>query len=278
MLSFDCHAAGTYDPILPGEVSFLKSDGDWILVPLRLRSGKQFTAMLDTGSPRTILDESLNPDLGKPVGKTTVFFPGAKPMRASVFKAELFLGDVPLQAGRRVVTARRDGKAILGLDCLRHYCIQLDFAARKLRFLDPENLRTEDLGRAFPLHLASWTGHASFRQDFMGNKGVNWLIDTGGSGVDALLNPKLFKVLLHNYSLSPAQMAVNGQATRGVILPEFTFFCERHADVVFGELRSDIWAGAPNVLALRFLARHRVTLDFPKRMMFLRSTDKESSP
>jgi len=32
---------------------------------------------------------------------------------------------------------------ILGVDCLRHYCIQLDFAARKMRFLDPETLSEE---------------------------------------------------------------------------------------------------------------------------------------
>ncbi len=40
---------------------------------------------------------------------------------------------------------------ILGMDCLRHYCVQLDFEAKKVCFLDPKNFPDEDLGKSFPL-------------------------------------------------------------------------------------------------------------------------------
>lgn len=46
---------------------------------------------------------------------------------------------------------------ILGMDCLRHYCLQLDFAAGKMRFLDPKQLDVSQLGKPFPLNLSRYS-------------------------------------------------------------------------------------------------------------------------
>jgi hypothetical protein len=47
--------------------------------------------------------------------------------------------DLPSLAGKPPL-------GILGMDCLSDYCLQLDFAQRKLRFLDPNRLDASSLG------------------------------------------------------------------------------------------------------------------------------------
>jgi len=64
------------------------------------------------------------------------------------------------------------------MDILRHYCIQLDFEAGKMRFLDPDHLNTAELGKVFPLTL---NGDRPFIQhdSLLGGTSANPLIDTG---------------------------------------------------------------------------------------------------
>ena len=60
--------------------------------------------------------------------------------------------------------------AILGMDCLRHYCFQVDFAAGKIRFLDPDHVPTEELGQPFSISISPWTGNVIARENFLGLK------------------------------------------------------------------------------------------------------------
>src|SRR6267142_2319586 len=46
-------------------------------------------------------------------------------------------------------------KGILGMDLLRHYCVQLDFEAGMIRFLNSNELDVATLGKAFPLTFLS---------------------------------------------------------------------------------------------------------------------------
>jgi hypothetical protein len=276
VLSLCCSASdNSRHPILPDEVPLIKGAADSVRVNLRLRNGKQLIAMVDTGSKDTILDESLNPELGTSLGTSSVSYPGIKRTRAGVFKAELYLGGVQLLTGHRILTAPRGGVGILGMDCLRHYCIQLDFVSGKIRFLDPDQAHTNDLGQPFPISISPWTGYVTLHETFLGIKGAHWLVDTAGCGVDALLNPKLFEETLRRCRVSSASMELNGAATCGAILPEGVFGGESYTNLVFGEVRRDIWPKAPNVIALRFLSRHVVTFNFPKRVMYLRRRSTE---
>jgi hypothetical protein len=227
-------------PPLPGETSLNKGAGrgDQIRVPLHLKSGQEIPVMVDTGSPDTMLDKSLNTKLGKRIGKEKFKFPAMRKGTAASYKApELYLGGTQLRIGKKVSTIDwNGGAAILGMDCLQHYCIQLDFTAGKLRFLDPDHLKTEELGQAFHITISPWTGHVFVREDFMGAKHVKWMIDTG-LNADGLLKRKLFKQALRAQHVSTAQGELNGAKGLGALFPETEF---RGGEVY----KSDHWGNA----------------------------------
>jgi hypothetical protein len=82
----------------------------------------------------------------------------------------------------------RSLQGILGMDCLRHYCLQLDFVNQELRFLDPDHPGSENLGRGFPLTISG--AGVTVRETLAGHD--------AGSGIDSAeyddgaLNPVLF--------------------------------------------------------------------------------------
>src|SRR5260221_11812647 len=170
-LSCSCSTASTRmadcldRPCLPGEVAMNKGAGrgDLLYLTLRTQTGKELLFTVDTGCPNTILDKSLEPTLGKRLGMRFLWY-GAYGLKVggSYAAPNLYLGDTRLRTGPRVATddlrrrllnqlAGRPIMGVIGMDCLRHYCIQLDFATGKVRFLDPDQLRTDELGKAFPL-------------------------------------------------------------------------------------------------------------------------------
>jgi hypothetical protein len=146
-------------------------------------------------------------------------------------------------------------KGMLGADCLRHYCIQMDFAAGKVRFLDSEHADRQTWGKAFPIvPLNSGDGRPAVSENLFGAQGANSLIDSGYNS-DGWLMPKYFRQWT-NEAAPPA----GGQARspNGLFGGEkYTFMSLRMEDV-----ESD-------GLGLRFLARHLVTLDFPNNTMYL---------
>ena len=267
-------ADASIPPPLPAETSLNKGAGrgDQIRVTLHLKIGQEIPVMVDTGAPDTILDKSLNPELGIRLGTKQHKFLAIKKVTAATYKApELYLGGTQLRIGKRVSTIDRNGDAaILGMDCLQHYCIQLDFAAGKLRFLDPDHLKTEELGQAFPITVSPWTGHVFMREDFMGAKGVKWMIDTG-LNIDGVLKRKLFKQALRAQHITAAQAESNGAKGLWALFPETEFRGQRYTNLMIGEMPRNAPL-PPNLIGLQFLARHLVTFNFPKRIMYLKRT------
>jgi len=262
-------------PPLPAETPLNKGAGrgDLIRVTLHLKSGQEIPVMVDTGAPDTLLDKSLNPELGKCLGKKKFKITAMKKGTAAIYNApELCLDGTQLLIGKRVSTADRNGDAaLLGMDCLRHYCIQLDFGVRKLRFLDPDHLKTEELGEASPITISPWTRHVHVREDFMGAKGAKWMIDTG-LNIDGLLKRKLFKQALRAQHASAAQGESNGaKGVLGALFPEAEFRGKTYTNLVFAEMPPKE-ALPPRLIGLQFLARHLVTFNFPKRVMYLKRT------
>ena len=237
-------------PKLPAElpINHGAGRGGLLIVPLRLEDGEELPFVLDTGSTGTLLDHSLEPKLGKRLGTTTMHSWGTS-RELPVFAApRLYLGGVPLDVGDRVVgddcqrMPSDSGPPIMGMlsiDCLRHYCIQLDFAAGKMRFLEPEHVNAVELGKAFPI---TWVEGRPFvhHDGLVQGIGTNSLIDTG-------------------------------YPTDGVIAelgPGTSYYAER---VWAGETYTNLLLGNGGyVLGLRFLARHLVTLDFLNGTMYLR--------
>lgn len=261
-------------PTLPGEVSFNEGAGrgDLLYLALRLDNGDELLFTLDTGSPVTVFDKSLQPRLGQRLGTTAVTYPGLGPKRGRVYAApRLYLGNAQLMTGSWIVTddlgripfPNRQVRGILGMDCLRHYCIQLDFSARKIRFLDPEVAAKAALGKAFPLTFSSGLVNVFVGENFIGAKGSASAIDTGDNG-DGGLESKLFLAALQDQrGVLTNRSDIGAAKPAKAYFPEVVFGGEKYADV-------KLWQSVGmNTIGLRFLARHLVTFNFPKRTMYL---------
>ena len=154
---------------------------------------------------------------------------------------------------------------ILGMAHLRHYCIQLDFEAGKMRFLDPNDVNAAELGKAFPLAFSSegqserelirpFIHHSSLIE----GKGADLLIDTGFN-IDGGMKPGLFRREVWKQK---------GDLTAG----RTAQFRECVWDgETYTNLTIRTWPGS-SLIGLRFLARHLVTFNFPKRTMYLKQT------
>src|SRR5262245_56886340 len=147
---------------LPSEIAINKDagHGNWILVTLRLDSGEELPFMVDTGAADTFLDKSLETKLGARLGTTTFSLWGVKHEASAYTPPPLYWGNaLPIKTGRFIYAADwlpklRSGRRImgvLGMDCLKHHCLQLDFEAGKMRFLDADHVNAAELGKAFPL-------------------------------------------------------------------------------------------------------------------------------
>ena len=103
----------------------------------------------------------------------------------------------------------------------------------------------------------------------MGVKGAKWIIDTG-LNVDGVLKRKLFRKAIRAQHVSPVQGELNGAKGLGACFPEAEFRGQTYTNLIIGEMPRN--RPLPNLIGLQFLARHLVTLNFPKRIMYLKRT------
>ena len=239
--------------------------GNWLFVTLHLEDGEKLPFFIDTACASTIFDQSLTAKLGTPLaGKyKSPRYPAPK----------LFLGDVQLKTGDAIGVhdftnesghAGRRIMGVLGIDCLKHYCIQLDFAAGKIRFLDPNHLETASLGQAFPLHYSEpW--HQPLLEDcnLVEASGKPTLIDSGYHTADGTLNSDQYAAAIRDGAVIP-----NPNKPGWALLPGCVWHGETHTNL-------DIARADWNAIGLKFLARHLVTLDFPERKIYFRQTRNE---
>lgn len=232
--------------------------GDLLTVMLRIgMDGEEYPFILDTGAPGTLFDRSLESKLTRlPLGIWTVQTLNEKQKSAVYVQPALYLGNVPLVTGKLAATfdmkqlssaIGRPIRGVLGMDCLRHYCIQLDFEAQRVRFLDPSSPRSAKPGTPFPVTFSFLGEKPSINHPgLMGGTASACEIDTGFNldGEDDLGT-------FH---------AINNGVGR---IPSCAWNGDTYDDLLVGNSRSD------NRLGLRFLARHLVTLDFPNRTLYL---------
>jgi hypothetical protein len=287
LLLCSCATKSSTRPPLPADASINKGAGrgDFLLVMLHLKDGKELLFAVDTGMPITTLDSSLESKLGKCIGTNQYDYVWYGKAENRVYTApKLYLANTRLVTGkwvftddlsRKFITENSSGTdadrrvwGILGMDCLENYCIQLDFAAEKMRFLDPNHLKAESLGKAFPITLSDRRMRVG--ETLAGVKGNSW-IDTGDPN-DGALVPELFDHQLKN------QKDQKGIVTREFKTPAGK--AEIAARVPNGEFGGLIYTNLvllkspdENIVGLQFLARHLVTLNFPKRTMYLKQTN-----
>jgi hypothetical protein len=254
---------------LPADVTINKDAGrgNWLLLMLRLKSGDELPFVVDTGSADTFLDKTLEPQLGERRGTTTFPHWGVKHEAGAYLAPQLYLGNTPLSTGRFVFTSDwlpkshsgRPIMGVLGMDCLKHYCIELDFEAGKMRFLDPNDMNATGPGEAFPLTLTRgrpFIHHSSL----LGGKNTSLLIDSGFDG-DGGLGAGSFREVL-DQRRSVAGNGVKALGSGWMFVPEEVWDGVTYTNLTIGE--------GGNLIGLRFLARHLVTLNFPKRTMYLK--------
>jgi len=247
--------------------------GDWIMVTLHMQDGAELPFLVDTGAPFTYFDKSLEPKLGNPIGNHVAISYYGK-FTGHVCRApKLFLGGTQLRTDREVITldlkrlsdcrthSQSQVMGILGMDCLRHYCIQLDFAAAKMQFLDPDHLDTRELGRAFAFSLTS--RRPMIHENLLGMPETT-LIDLGCPN-DGQLSMKLLaetanrrETVANAETPCPFKNKIRARFSSGV------FGGENYPSLHITGNNDD------NTIGLRFLARHLVTLNFPKRTMYLK--------
>jgi hypothetical protein len=134
------------------------------------------------------------------------------------------------------------------MDCLKHYRIQLDFEARKMRFLNRDQLNPAELGQAFALTNSGnlpLLNHVSLA----GTNSTLMLIDSGYD-IDGQI------------AKGPVRVTNDWQI---VHLPERVWHETTYTNLAVRQADDNRC-----VLGLRFLARHLVTFDFPSQTMYLK--------
>jgi hypothetical protein len=260
-------------PPLPAETAFDIGAGRGGLIYLRLHTERlgELVFAVDSGAQWTALDKSLEPKLGRRLGSVETHTHYGVREGGAYKDPRLYLGNTRLLTGGWVATDDLSRipfpnslvNGILGMDCLRHYCVQLDFADRKIRFLDPDGVKNEELGNGFPLTISS--NRVFVDANLLGVKGASSLIDTGDN-TDGALAPKLFQQELEEQGLTNHVKRSAHTGSRKALFPSGVFGGETYPDLRLWE------SSGGNTIGLRFLARHLVTLNFPKRIMYLKRT------
>ena len=250
--------------------------GGWLIVMLRLESGEKLPFVLDTDSPFTVFDKSMEPKLGEHLDTGTFSAFGVAQKSDRYVAPKLYLGNTRLMTGSYIVTYdfKQQIKqfpsysgipvmGVLGMDVLKHYCIQLDFERSRMRFLDDKRANKKDWGTPFPLTDVG-DGCFAIGENLVGAKGPGSLIDTGDNS-HGCLTPKLFQQWT-NQAAPPA----SGEARS----PDGVLGGETYHDLDLQCLDKGDHASDSNfnTIGLYVLSENLVTLDFPDRTMYLKRT------
>ena len=268
-LLFLCfYAAGnSAHPEILTEISMNKmaGRGDFLIVTLQLQDGQRLPFVVDTGASGTLLDQSLAPKLGKPLGKIRYQHWNVVSTYKVYAAPRLYLGNVALILTNRVAVydCKEDFSGqnppvmgILGMDVLKHYCIQLDFGAGKIRFLDEEQPDGQQWGGAFPIvPMSPHDQRPAVAGNLLGLPAPHSLIDSGCT-YDGWLTPQNFQQWTNN------TVPLADSKARS---PDGFFDGEKYplVDVMMQRVKGD-------GIGLHFLARHLVTLDFPNHTLYLK--------
>lgn len=241
--------------------------GQLLFVMVRLEDGKELPFVVDTGTSVTLLDKSLESKLGKSVGKVSMGSWGKKE-ESPVYKApKLLLGNTQLKISSGCVVAHdfkqlssdcgRPIWGLLGIDALEHHCIQVDFAAGKMRFLDGGQADKQAWGKAFPIvDNGPHDTRPAVAENLFGTHGPHSLLDSGFIGTDGWLMPKYFQQWTND-----AVLPAKGDARS----PHGMFAGEKYPLLSLQQLNVEV-----DGIGLGFLARHLVTFDFPGKTIYLK--------
>ncbi len=254
---------------LPADVPINRDAGRGspLIVTVQLDDGQKLPMIVDTGAGATMLDTSLKRRLGTPLGAVPMHSFLGSTTNNYYTAPKLYLGGACLRITGTEIVSWDDKKlppvcfsrqimGVLGIDVLENYCIQLDFAAGKMRFLDSEHADKSAWGRPFPIApLSEDDSRPAVAGNLFGANDAHSLIDSGWVG-DGWLMPNFFQSWTSD-AVAPA----NGElrwpygSFGGKKYPLFSLGVENFPSDGIG---------------LDFLARHLVTLDFPNHTLYLK--------
>lgn len=288
-MSFVCSCSTRQKPIardspapvwpieLPPEMNAHESfrRGFPLALTVHFENGGEALLLMDTGCGRTTLDSSFEPSLGPCLGREWVAALEGGTKKAKVFAApKLYLGNAKLMTDATILTGKAVGphdcpyKGILGMDCLSHYCVQVDFAAGQLRFLDPLDPTHENLGTAFPIFPMNARSRVPLIDMNLSNaRKFRFMVDSGfWNLVDLTLTPAAMSQVSQNEGVAATSVFVG---FRVFSCDNLTLGENKYKDLLIGEVPIE-GAQFNGFLGLRFLARHLVTFDFPNRVLYLK--------
>jgi hypothetical protein len=163
---------------------------------------------------------------------------------------------------------------ILGMDCLRNYCFQINFADHKIHFLDPDQPEIGNHALKYQVKYKYDDGIPWIRGRCFDKSPARWEIDTGCTA-DIAPTPKPLREMQVQ---TTAHLVLSGHnnSTNG-FPPEVFWF---YPKIIFNQeaCTNFLWTDAHgnNLIGLRFLSRHLTTLDFPERTLYLEPGNAES--
>lgn len=176
-----------------------------IYVPVRANASRPLRFVIDTGATYSVLNDKMAREIGLRPGPEEQISLGsgeggtklwhAKEVSFSIGSNQFVSGDVlvlSLQDIERISGRAIDG--VLGADLFRGYVLKIDYAARQLRFFDPQTFVYHGPGETVPLTL-SGVPFVTASVTVPGNKTVKGLfvVDTGSHSALGLNSPFVAK-------------------------------------------------------------------------------------
>jgi len=259
-------------------------DGDVLLVPLAV-GDRRFRAEIDTGTNLNYYDASLRELLGPARGSTVVrgalgdvsyelrdaprAFVGALPVKGDDVAVDPELRERIADAGHM------DVRCILGMDFLKDYVLRIDFDAGKLQFLRSAG---PDPGLALPMQFDSGQLPVVTVRLGNGRLAAKFILDTGNEdNGGALIDSAIFNRLSKAGDLVPLgtadvrALSIRATARFGQLQTKFELGPFWHEGLMVTETKL-------NALSLSYLSRFTVTIDFPNKVLYLKTGRRFAAP
>ncbi len=229
--------------------------------------------VLDTGASHTVFDVAFRDDLGDPVQSKTAVTAG-DPIQTTLYHApDAWVGPLNLKQAETVachdfkmmsMVAGRRIDGFIGMNFLKRYIVRIDFDNGKLILIYPKTIPSPSWGQATVIR---WARPGWFVvQTRILDRETTMLIDTGYNST-ATLHRRLFEYVRKaqggRTATSLTETLSGTVSSQNIRLQRLTVGSREYSDVIIGE-------GSSNKLGLGFLARHIVTLDFPRARMYLK--------
>jgi PDZ domain/Aspartyl protease len=258
------------------------ADGAFLLLPVVLK-GNEFLFALDTGASSGVVDSSLTPLLGEPIGTQDARTSDGV-TRIPLFQSpDAKLGSLSLRTGSQVVAADlsrvREGTGedvygFIGMDFLGKHVFRIDRGRSEVIFLRSPG---PDPGPRLPMTLQENIPYVWVQVSGM-DEPQRFQVDTGASsgGGSGLMEAGTFDQLTKQGKIQPTDNAL-AQTLSGMSLrrrgkvAEISVAGYRHAELIFST--------APrNVLGLNYWSRYVATFDFAGGAIHLKRGSQFDQP